>query len=170
MLHAPQSFPKPAWPSDEAIYKTSCAPSRGQVLFPALVPAARLLWCWGSRHSGVRRGAGMCSGGSCCTCRKFSRAQSPCCECSSALGKPSHSCQHSRMGCGALNNRSIHTGGTTSPSPFSHCTSCGQFLLLSGKTQHKGIQPLGISQVAFWELGAVTAWEAPVGCTMSLPL
>lgn len=51
-------------------------------------------------------------------------------------------------------------GSTTSPSPFSHCTSCGQFLLPSGKTQHKGIQPWGIPQAAFWELGAVMAWKA----------
>lgn len=103
--------------------------------------------------------SGLCSGGSHCACRKFSRAQSPGCGCSSAPGKPSHSCQHSRMSVVLKIAEASIQGGTASSSSFSYCTSCGHVLLPSGKTQHEGIQPLGMPQAAFWELGAVMSWE-----------
>lgn len=106
------------------------------------------------------RRAGLCPGGFHCTCRKFSRAQSPCCGCSSALGKPSHSCQHNRMSCGAQNSRSINTRGHNFPILFFPLHFLWAIPSSIRQNPAQGHTGLGNPPVAFWELGAVMAWEA----------
>lgn len=143
-------------------------PSAKLPVLPAEVKPCFQHWCpqpasfgaGGSWGSGMGRRAGLCSGGFHCTCRSSAGHRAL------AVGVPvpwknlPTAASPAEWAVVLKIAKASIQGDKSSPSPLPHCTSCGQFLLPSGKTQHKGIQALGIPLVYFWEVGAVMAWEA----------